>query len=82
MLADRPWQEQMLVAEFTFEQGAYPEVWLVKHEGQPCGAVGFAQGDNRWRAAWQGVLVGDSYETREQAAEALLEAHRRRSALQ
>lgn len=65
-----------------FEPGAYPEVWLAKHEGQPCGAVGYAPGDGRWRAAWRGNLVGDrnGYETREEAAQILIEMKRRRGA--
>jgi hypothetical protein len=68
------------VGDIQFEPGAYPEVWLVKHEGQPCGAVGYAQGDDRWRAAWRGELVGESYESREQAAQALVAAARTRGA--
>ncbi len=68
------------MGDIQFEPGAYPEVWLVKHEGQPCGAVGYAQGDDRWRAAWRGELVGESYESREQAAQALVAAARTRGA--
>jgi len=59
-------------AEFTFEAGSRPETWLVKHRGRPVGAVGYAEGDGRWRAAWRGNLVGSSYDTREEAARALL----------
>ncbi len=64
--------------DVQFEPGAYPEVWLVKHHCQPCGAVGYAQGDDRWRAAWRGALVGESFESREQAAQALIEAAKTR----
>lgn len=61
-----------------FEPGDYPEVWLVRYQGQPCGAVGFAPGDNRWRAAWRGELVGESYDSREDAAAVLLDLRRQR----
>lgn len=61
-----------------FEPGDYPEVWLVRYQGQPCGAVGFAPGDGRWRAAWRGELVGESYESREEAAAVLLALRRQR----
>jgi hypothetical protein len=65
-----------------FEPGAYPEVWLVKQHGQPCGAVGFAPGDGRWRAAWRGNLVGDSCDTREEAVEILIDLKRHRELAQ
>jgi hypothetical protein len=61
-----------------FEPGDYPEVWLVRYQGQRCGAVGFAPGDNRWRAAWRGELVGEHYESRDEAAAVLLDLRRRR----
>lgn len=57
----------------TFEQGAYLDVWLVRWQGRPIGAVGYAEGDGRWRAAWQGNVVGSSYATRDEAARVLLE---------
>ncbi|HLZ70986.1 MAG TPA: hypothetical protein VKV26_13875 [Dehalococcoidia bacterium] len=60
-------------AGFSFEPGSHEDVWLAKHQGRPIGAVGYALADGRWRAAWRGVLVGDSYDTREDAARALLE---------
>jgi len=66
------------VDEVEFEPGSYPETWLVKQADRPCGAVGYAVGDGRWRAAWQGKLVGDSFESREDAAAALVQAARLR----
>ncbi len=60
-------------AEFSFEPGSHEDVWLAKYRGRPIGAVGYALGDGRWRAAWHGDLVGSSYETREEAVRALLE---------
>ena len=64
--------------QLTFEPGAYPETWLVRCAGEPVGAVGYAEGDGRWRAAWRGSIVGASYETREEAARALVERRRER----
>lgn len=64
-------------ARFSFEPGSHEDVWLAKYEGRPIGAVGYALGDGRWRAAWRGALVGESYATREEAAEALLARLRR-----
>jgi hypothetical protein len=66
--------------EVIYEPGMYADTWLVKQGGRPAGAVGFALGDGRWRAAWHGDLVGASYETREEAAEALIERRRREEA--
>ena len=57
----------------TFEQGTYLDTWLVRWRGQPIGAVGYAEGDGRWRAAWQGNVVGGSYASREEAAHVLIE---------
>lgn len=62
--------------QLTFEPGAYAETWLVRCAGEPVGAVGYAAGDGRWRAAWRGALVGDSYDSREDAAHALVERRR------
>ncbi|MHB8573711.1 MAG: hypothetical protein ACYDCQ_00105 [Dehalococcoidia bacterium] len=59
--------------DFAFEPGMHPDTWLVRYRGRPVGAIGYAMGDGRWRAAWQGTLVGDSYETREEAARVLVE---------
>jgi len=67
---------------FTFLPGDRPETWLVRHAGTPIGAVGYADGDGRWRAAWKGILVGTSYASREEAAEMLLERMRLERALQ
>jgi len=66
-------------SELSFEQGSYLDTWLVRWRGQPVGAVGYAEGDGRWRAAWQGTVVGTSYATREDAAQALI-ARRLRAA--
>ncbi|HEY7294451.1 MAG TPA: hypothetical protein VH916_05380 [Dehalococcoidia bacterium] len=60
-------------AGFSFEPGSHDDVWLAKYRGRPIGAVGYALGDGRWRAAWRGALVGDSYDSREDAARALLD---------
>jgi hypothetical protein len=59
--------------DLTFEPGTYIDTWLVRWRGQPVGAIGYAEGDGRWRAAWQGNVVGTSYATREEAARALVE---------
>lgn len=59
--------------DLTYEPGSHADTWLVRHRGRPVGAVGYALGDGRWRAAWQGQLVGASYDTREEAAMALVE---------
>lgn len=59
--------------ELQFEPGQYPETWLVTWRGRPVGAVGYAEGDGLWRAAWRGSLLGTSYETREEAAQVLIE---------
>jgi hypothetical protein len=71
----------MTEEQITFEPGQYPETWLVRLGDRPMGAVGYAEGDGRWRAAWQGKLVGSSYETREEAANALVERRRREDLL-
>jgi hypothetical protein len=63
----------METPELTFESGAYSDTWLVRWRGKPVGAVGYAEGDGRWRAAWQGNVVGDSYATREEAARVLVQ---------
>ena len=63
----------MSESDLTFEQGTYIDTWLVRWRGQPIGAVGYAEGDGRWRAAWQGNVVGTSYASREEAARALIE---------
>jgi hypothetical protein len=65
--------EPIDAAAITYEQGMYYDTWLVKYRGNPMGAVGYAFGDGRWRAAWRGNLVGDSYPTQEAAARALIE---------
>ena len=70
-------QEQRL----TFEPGMHAETWLVRCDGEPVGAVGYAEGDGRWRAAWHGALVGTSYDTRTDAARALIERRRAGSSL-
>jgi hypothetical protein len=59
-------------ARFSFEPGSHEDVWLARYDGQPIGAVGYALGDGRWRAAWRGQLVGGDYDSREEAALALL----------
>ena len=60
-------------AKFGFEPGSHTDVWLAKYDGRPIGAVGFALADGRWRAAWRGSLVGGNYDSREDAALALLQ---------
>jgi len=60
-------------ARFSFEPGSHQDVWLARYDGRPIGAVGYALGDGRWRAAWRGELVGGAYDTREEAARALFQ---------
>jgi hypothetical protein len=74
MAARAAWSEDLAMdGALAFEPGMYPETWLVKWNGRPVGAVGYAEGDGRWRAAWRGNLVGESYETREEAAQVLID---------
>jgi hypothetical protein len=63
--------------DLSFEPGIYPDTWLVRYRGQPVGAIGYAEGDGRWRAAYQGSVVGTSYDTREDAARVLVERRAR-----
>jgi hypothetical protein len=59
--------------DVSYEPGMYGDTWLVKYRGRPVGAIGYAIGDGRWRAAWRGDLVGGSYESREEAAQVLVD---------
>lgn len=63
--------------DLAFEPGMYPDTWLVRYRGRPVGAIGYAVADDRWRAAWHGDLIGGSCETREEAAQVLVERSER-----
>jgi hypothetical protein len=63
--------------ELSYEPGIYPDTWLVRYRGHSVGAIGYAEGDGRWRAAYQGNVVGTSYDTREEAAWVLVERRAR-----